>query len=92
MTEGDVRSIYFGSMLANSREGQVNLVDGTSCSSPIFASMISLVNDRLLAAGKPVLGFLNPFLYSPPGRVAFTDVISGTLLLTTCLYGLIYDR
>ncbi|KAJ7927036.1 family S53 protease [Mycena leptocephala] len=56
---------------------QVNLVDGTSCSSPIFASMISLVNDRLLAAGKPVLGFLNPFLYSRAGRAAFTDVISG---------------
>ncbi|KZV99446.1 hypothetical protein EXIGLDRAFT_712134 [Exidia glandulosa HHB12029] len=36
------------------------LVGGTSCSSPIFASMISLINDRLIAAGKPVLGFLNP--------------------------------
>ncbi|KAJ6628090.1 peptidase S8/S53 domain-containing protein, partial [Mycena sp. CBHHK59/15] len=31
------------------------LVGGTSCASPIFASIISLVNDRLLAAGKPVL-------------------------------------
>ncbi|KAJ7493800.1 subtilisin-like protein, partial [Mycena latifolia] len=58
-------------------EGQVNLVDGTSCASPIFASMIALVNDRLLAAGKPILGFLNPFLYSPAGRAAFTDVTSG---------------
>ncbi|KAJ7020901.1 family S53 protease-like protein [Mycena alexandri] len=53
------------------------LVDGTSCASPIFASMIALVNDRLIGAGKPVLGFLNPFLYSPAGRAAFTDVISG---------------
>ncbi|KAJ7764277.1 subtilisin-like protein [Mycena metata] len=57
--------------------GKGALVDGTSCASPIFASMIALVNDRLIAAGKPVLGFLNPFLYSSAGRAAFTDVISG---------------
>ncbi|THU85269.1 subtilisin-like protein [Dendrothele bispora CBS 962.96] len=37
---------------------------GTSASGPIFASMIALVNDRLIEAGKPPLGFLNPFLYS----------------------------
>ncbi|KAF7304219.1 Serine protease S53 [Mycena indigotica] len=59
-------------------QGSFWLVDGTSCASPIFASIISLVNDRLLAAGKPVLGFLNPFLYSPAGRAAFTDVTTGT--------------
>ncbi|KAJ6556181.1 family S53 protease [Mycena capillaripes] len=58
-------------------QGEVNLVDGTSCASPIFASMIALVNDRLIAAGKPVLGYLNPFLYSKSGRAAFTDVTSG---------------
>ncbi|KAJ6498221.1 family S53 protease [Mycena vulgaris] len=53
------------------------LVGGTSCASPIFASMIALINDRLVAAGKPVLGFLNPFLYSPAGRAAFTDLTTG---------------
>ncbi|KAJ7142514.1 family S53 protease [Mycena epipterygia] len=58
--------------------GNFWLVSGTSCSTPIFASIISLVNDRLIAAGKPVLGFLNPFLYSAAGRAAFTDVTSGT--------------
>ncbi|KAJ7763745.1 hypothetical protein B0H16DRAFT_1527122 [Mycena metata] len=31
---------------------------GTSFSSPIFASIIALINDRLLAAGNPVLRFL----------------------------------
>ncbi|PBK67922.1 family S53 protease-like protein [Armillaria solidipes] len=51
------------------------LVDGTSCSSPIFASVISLINDRLIAAGKSVLGFLNPFLYANPN--AFFDVTTG---------------
>ncbi|KAJ7624615.1 family S53 protease [Roridomyces roridus] len=51
---------------------------GTSAASPIFASIIALVNDRLIGAGRPVLGFLNPFLYSPGGRAAFTDVVSET--------------
>ncbi|KAJ7799598.1 hypothetical protein B0H14DRAFT_2387965, partial [Mycena olivaceomarginata] len=51
-------------------------VNGTSCASPIFASMIALINDRLIAAGKLVLGLLNPFLYTT-GRAAFTDITSG---------------
>ncbi|KAF8911770.1 family S53 protease [Mucidula mucida] len=55
--------------------GQAGLVAGTSCSSPIFASVISLINDRLVAAGRPVLGFLNPFLYANPQ--AFFDITSG---------------
>ncbi|CAK5271630.1 unnamed protein product [Mycena citricolor] len=50
-------------------------VDGTSCSSPIFASVIGLLNDRLLNAGKPVLGFLNPWLYSNPQM--FNDITTG---------------
>ncbi|CAK5279127.1 unnamed protein product, partial [Mycena citricolor] len=56
--------------------GSGTKVDGTSCSSPIFASVIGLINDRLLAAGKPVLGFLNPWVYANPQM--FNDVTSGT--------------
>jgi tripeptidyl-peptidase-1 len=56
--------------------GRGGLVGGTSCSSPIFASVISLINERLIAAGRPVLGFLNPFLYANPG--AFFDITSGS--------------
>ncbi|KJA14600.1 hypothetical protein HYPSUDRAFT_194935 [Hypholoma sublateritium FD-334 SS-4] len=52
-------------------------VAGTSCSSPIFASVISLLNDRLIAAGKAPLGFLNPFLYSAAGAAALNDVTTG---------------
>jgi tripeptidyl-peptidase I len=55
---------------------QAGLVGGTSCSSPIFASIISLINDRLITAGKPVLGFLNPFLYGPAAST-FTDITTG---------------
>ncbi|KAK5004370.1 hypothetical protein LTR28_009011 [Elasticomyces elasticus] len=54
-------------------------VDGTSASTPTVASVISLVNDALLAAGKPVLGFLNPWLYSV-GKDGFTDVTNGSAL------------
>ncbi|CAK5281037.1 unnamed protein product [Mycena citricolor] len=55
--------------------GQTGLIGGTSASAPTFAAMIALVNDRLVAAGKPVLGFLNPFLYKNPA--AFTDITTG---------------
>ncbi|RPD63795.1 family S53 protease [Lentinus tigrinus ALCF2SS1-6] len=56
---------------------QFGLVAGTSCSSPIFASVIALLNDELAAAGKPPLGFLNPFLYST-GASALNDVTTGS--------------
>ncbi|KAJ7029718.1 family S53 protease-like protein [Mycena alexandri] len=59
-------------------EGSFWTVDGTSCATPISASIFALVNDRLIAAGKPVLGFLNPFLYSETGRAAFNDITSGS--------------
>jgi tripeptidyl-peptidase-1 len=56
--------------------GEVGLVGGTSASSPTFAATIALINDRLVAAGKPVLGFLNPFIYSTASK-AFTDITIG---------------
>ncbi|KAK0501992.1 family S53 protease-like protein [Armillaria luteobubalina] len=56
--------------------GEAILAYGTSCSTPIFSSVISLINDRLIAAGKPVLGFLNPFLYMNP--TALFDITTGS--------------
>ncbi|KAF5392196.1 hypothetical protein D9757_001522 [Collybiopsis confluens] len=55
--------------------GETVYINGTSCSGPIFASMVALVNDRLIAAGRPPLGFLNPFLYKNPQ--IFTDITGG---------------
>ncbi|KZV66821.1 family S53 protease [Peniophora sp. CONT] len=55
--------------------GQTQGVGGTSCSSPIFSSVLALINDQLLRAGKPVLGFANPFFYANPG--AFNDITTG---------------
>ncbi|KZP15649.1 family S53 protease-like protein [Athelia psychrophila] len=56
--------------------GTAELVAGTSCATPIFASTIALLNDQLIGAGKSPLGFLNPFLYSNPS--ALNDITSGT--------------
>ncbi|KAI0633617.1 subtilisin-like protein [Trametes polyzona] len=58
--------------------GKQLLVEGTSCASPIFASVVALLNDALAAAGRPPLGFLNPFLYSDKGRAALTDITAGS--------------
>ncbi|EJF57638.1 family S53 protease-like protein [Dichomitus squalens LYAD-421 SS1] len=58
--------------------GEFGTVDGTSCSSPIFASVIALLNDNRAAAGKAPLGFLNPFLYSAAGTAALNDVTTGS--------------
>ncbi|KZP17323.1 subtilisin-like protein, partial [Athelia psychrophila] len=57
-------------------DGKVEPVAGTSCASPIFTSVIALINDQLLNAGKSPLGFLNPWLYANPG--AFNDITTGS--------------
>nr|GAT60807.1 family S53 protease [Mycena chlorophos] len=56
--------------------GEKQPVDGTSCASPIFASVIGLINDKLIAAGNSPLGFLNPWLYSNPDML--NDITSGS--------------
>ena len=56
-------------------DGHVNSVAGTSASTPMFAALISLINEQLLQSGKPALGFLNPFLYA--NADAFHDIVIG---------------
>lgn len=51
-------------------------VGGTSASAPTFASVIALLNNARLSAGKPALGFLNPWLYSQ-GTPGLNDVTVG---------------
>lgn len=53
----------------------LSLVYGTSASAPVFGAIISLINQQRIAAGKAVVGFINPTLYANP--TAFTDIISG---------------
>ncbi|EPS94287.1 hypothetical protein FOMPIDRAFT_1134693 [Fomitopsis schrenkii] len=56
-------------------DGAFYTVDGTSCASPTFASVVALLNDELLSAGKSRLGWLNPWLYE--NADALNDVASG---------------
>ncbi|KAJ7881920.1 family S53 protease [Mycena leptocephala] len=56
--------------------GKTQSVAGTSCSSPIFASVIGLLNDQLIATGNPPLGFLNPWLYANPDML--NDITTGS--------------
>ncbi|KAH9855352.1 peptidase S8/S53 domain-containing protein [Lenzites betulinus] len=57
--------------------GEQKSVSGTSASSPTFAAVIALLNDKRLNAGQSSLGFLNPFLYSN-GVAALNDITSGS--------------
>ncbi|KAF1991424.1 tripeptidyl-peptidase 1 precursor [Aulographum hederae CBS 113979] len=57
--------------------GIIRTIGGTSASSPTFAAVIGLVNDALIAKGKPSLGFLNPWIYGGAYKT-LTDVTSGS--------------
>jgi len=57
--------------------GTLRRVGGTSASCPATAAIFSLVNDALITAGRPPMGFINPWLYSR-GYIAFTDVTNGS--------------
>ncbi|EMC91834.1 hypothetical protein BAUCODRAFT_306249 [Baudoinia panamericana UAMH 10762] len=52
------------------------ILDGTSASAPTATSVLTLVNDALIAAGKSPLGFLNPALYSTLYH-GFNDITIG---------------
>jgi tripeptidyl-peptidase-1 len=41
--------------------GKVLTVGGASAAAPAFAALVSLLNETRAAAGKPAMGFLNPF-------------------------------
>lgn len=56
--------------------GATTTVGGTSASAPMFAGLVSLLNEARRVAGKPAMGHLNPWLYQNPD--VFTDVTVGT--------------
>ncbi|QSZ32744.1 hypothetical protein DSL72_002323 [Monilinia vaccinii-corymbosi] len=58
--------------------GSAELVDGTSCATPTFSSVIQLINSNRVAAGKAGLGFLNPWLYTS-AKSALTDITTGKI-------------
>merc|ERR1711920_870935 len=55
--------------------GQFAGVAGTSAACPVVAGVFAKLNGLRLAAGKPAMGFLNPFIYKNPS--GFQDVACG---------------
>lgn len=58
-------------------DGSTTVVDGTSCATPTFAGILSLLNDVRLLKGKSTLGFLNPLLYQQIKGQGFFDIQFG---------------
>ncbi|PWN34625.1 subtilisin-like protein [Meira miltonrushii] len=56
--------------------GNVSRVYGTSASAPVTASILTLINEARLDAGKGSLGFVNPTFYANP--YLFNDITNGT--------------
>jgi len=57
--------------------GDEESVGGTSCAAPAVSAVISLLNDVRIAKGKPVLGYLNPLLYSAAAANKYISISSG---------------
>jgi tripeptidyl-peptidase-1 len=60
-------------------DGGVQPVDGTSCSSPLWASMVTVINRHQVSKGRPRVGFVNPLLYHlyRTNPATFTDITTG---------------
>lgn len=65
-----------GEQFAVIANGRTEAVGGTSASSPSFAAIVSLLNNKCLDASGKTLGFANPLFYQ--NADAFTDVTKGT--------------
>ncbi|UKZ57470.1 hypothetical protein TrVGV298_011327 [Trichoderma virens] len=57
--------------------GIPRFLQGTSASAPVFASLVALINDARLRAGKKSLGFLNNHLYSNKVKGVLQDITAG---------------
>lgn len=47
-------------------DGVLQLIFGTSASTPVFSSLLAAINQARLNVGKSVIGFVNPVLYAHP--------------------------
>lgn len=58
---------------------------GTSFSTPLFAGLVALADQRLVSHGRPPLGFVNPLLYRlgrRGGAGALRDIVRGSIELS----------
>ena len=51
-------------------KGTVQTLFGTSCSSPVTAAIVSLLNAARKAQGKSTIGYMNPTLYAAASVVS----------------------
>lgn len=51
---------------------------GTSAAAPVVAAIMALLNDARFRAGKPAVGFVNPWLYSSASSL--NDITEGAAL------------
>ncbi len=62
--------------------GQATAVGGTSAAAPLWAGFVALANQQAAAQGKPVVGFLNPTIYSLGKGSSYAtgmhDIVAGT--------------
>jgi kumamolisin len=56
-------------------DGQQETVGGTSAAAPLWAGLITLINQQLAQQGKALAGFVNPALYQNSGD--FHDITQG---------------
>ncbi|KAI4726541.1 aorsin [Aureobasidium sp. EXF-10728] len=69
----DVSAIGDNVLIFN--KGAPTLIGGTSAAAPVFAAILTRINEERLKAGKSTVGFVNPTLYANPG--AFHDITTG---------------
>lgn len=67
-----------GAFFESYLDGELVHFFGSSLASPLFASVITLINEERLSRGKSTVGFLNPVLYANPW--ALNDITNGTNL------------
>jgi tripeptidyl-peptidase-1 len=65
-----------GDNIAVYKGGKFILEGGTSASSPIFAALVTRINEERIKSGKGPVGFINPVLYQHPG--VLNDIVNGT--------------
>lgn len=60
-------------------DGSLTPLDGTSCSAPLVAGLIAIINDYLQAHNRSTVGFVNPLLYQIHANCpdCFRDITDG---------------
>lgn len=60
-------------------DGELMGIDGTSCSSPVVAGLVALMNQHRVARNRSRVGFVNPLLYGIQAKCpeCFRDVVQG---------------